>query len=75
MSIGDAFDAFNERVTLFLLRFVGPPQVGSSRAPDDAARTDAAARAHAAGRAHDSELRGQFERVTGPDGRPYLVER
>jgi len=69
MSIGDAFDAFNERVTLFLLRFVGPPQVGSSRAADDAPRTDAA------GRAHDTELRGQFERVTGPDGRPYLVER
>jgi|GEM_PF-3518611 len=69
MSIGDAFDAFNERVTLFLLRFVGPPQVGSSRGADHAPRTDAT------GRAHDTELHGQFERVTGPDGRPYLVER
>jgi len=65
MSIGDAFDAFNERVTLFLLRFVGPPQISSTRRsrPDPADDHSEAA------------LRGRFERVVGPDGHPYLVER
>ena len=67
MGFTDRFDAFNEHVTLFFLRFVGPP---TTNAPDSHGRgtTDDE-------RGREAEIRGTFERVTGPDGRPYLVER
>lgn len=67
MGIVDRFDAFNERVTLFFLRFVGPPSVGS---PHSSGRGVAPVEHE-----REAEIRGGFERVTGPDGRPYLVER
>ena len=67
MRFSDRFDAFNEHVTLFFLRFVGPP---TTSAPDSQGRgtTDDE-------REREAEIRGTFERVVGPDGRPYLVER
>ncbi|MDM7854668.1 hypothetical protein [Cellulomonas alba] len=66
MRLVDAYDAFNEKVTLFFLRFVGPPSVERTARPVVVTAED---------RARDAELRGGFERVVGPDGRPYLVER
>jgi hypothetical protein len=67
MGFADRFDALNNHVTLFFLRFVGPPSVGSPDGRGRAASEDE--------RAREVEIRQSFERVTGPDGRPYLVER
>lgn len=67
MGVVDAFDRFNEKVTLFCLRFVGPPSVGNAGAGGPATTPE--------GRARDVELRSGFERVTGPDGQSYLVAR
>jgi hypothetical protein len=66
MRFVDAYDAFNEKVTLFFLRFVGPPSVERTSRPLVVTPEE---------RARDTELRAGFERVVGPDGRPYLVER
>ncbi|GCE77637.1 hypothetical protein [Cellulomonas biazotea] len=63
----DRFDRFNEKVTLFFLKFVGPP---STAAPDHRGRVvteDEVAR--------ETHARQAFERVVGPDGKAYLVER
>jgi hypothetical protein len=65
MGFVDAYDAFNEKITLFFLRFTGPPSV--SRAQPREISDEVKER--------DVELRGGFERVVGPDGHAYLVER
>jgi len=50
-----------------LLSVFGPAQVGDPLAPDrEVAEAD---------RERDQALRTEFVRVTGPDGRSYLVER
>ncbi|WP_028045825.1 hypothetical protein [Cellulomonas sp. URHE0023] len=67
MGFSDRFDAFNEHVTLFLLRFVGPPTVS---APDSHGRDVSEDE-----REREAEIRGAFERMTRPDGSPYLLER
>lgn len=67
MGFADRFDALNNHVTLFFLRFVGPPSVGAPGARGRALSNDE--------RQREAEMRQTFERVTGPDGRPYLVER
>lgn len=67
MGFADRFDALNNHVTLFFLRFVGPPSVGSPDGRGRAVSDDE--------RAREVEMRQTFERVAGPDGRPYLVER
>ena len=54
----DRFDRFNEKVTLFFLKFVGPP---STAAPDHRGRVvteDEVAR--------ETHARQAFERVVGP---------
>lgn len=54
-------------LTEFLLTYMGPAQVGnvrSVRRPTTAAQ-----------RERDAELVAGFERVVGPDGREFLVER
>jgi hypothetical protein len=67
MGFTDRFDAFNEHVTMFFLRFVGPP---TTNAPDSRGRGISDDE-----REREAEIRGTFERVTGADGRLYLVER
>ncbi|WP_182112447.1 MULTISPECIES: hypothetical protein [unclassified Actinotalea] len=54
---------FTER---FLLPFLGPAEVGDLRRGRPATDAD---------RRRESELRTTLERVVGPDGRSYLVER
>jgi hypothetical protein len=66
MRIVNAYDAFNEKVTLFFLRFVGPPSIARTARPVVVTPED---------ERRDAELRGSFERVVGPDGRRYLLER
>jgi len=54
-------------LTTFLLTYLGPAQVGnvrSARRPTTQEQRD-----------RDAELVAGFERVTGPDGREFLVER
>jgi hypothetical protein len=54
------------RITEAFLPFFGPAQLG---------RQDADGRGvSAAERGREQELRARFERVTGPDGRTYVVE-
>jgi hypothetical protein len=67
MGFTDRFDAFNHHVTMFFLRFVGPP---TTNPPDSHGRAVSVEELE-----RESAIRGTFERVTGPDGRPYLVER
>ncbi|WP_315095045.1 hypothetical protein [uncultured Cellulomonas sp.] len=67
MGFSDRFDAFNEHVTLFFLRFVGPP---TTNAPDSQGRGTTVDEQE-----REAEIRGTFARVQGPDGRPYLVDR
>lgn len=54
---------FTERV---LLPFLGPAQVGDPRLGREASAAD---------RERETTLRTSLERVVGPDGRSYLVER
>jgi hypothetical protein len=57
---------FGMRLTERFLPIFGPAQLG---------RHDAAGRGVSdAERERDQELRTRFERVTGPDGRTYVVE-
>ena len=54
-------------VTEWLLTYLGPAQVGNIRSRRRPV-SDAA-------RARDAQLRQEFVRVVGPDGRSFLVER
>lgn len=54
---------FTER---YLLHFFGPPQLGADR-PGRPPSVDEAAR--------EDQLNAELERVVGPDGRVYLVQR
>lgn len=55
------------RVTEKLLTVFGPPQLGDHKAPRRAVSAEE--------RGRDQELRTTLERVVGPDGHAYLVER
>ncbi|MDM8083709.1 hypothetical protein QUV83_02885 [Cellulomonas cellasea] len=55
------------RVTEKLLTIFGPPQLGDSTAPHRPVSAEE--------RERDQDLRTQLERVVGPDGHSYLVER
>lgn len=55
------------RVTEKLLTIFGPPQLGDSKAPHRPVSEQE--------RERDEELRTHLERVVGPDGHSYLVER
>lgn len=67
MGFADRFDAWNNHVTLFFLRFVGPPSVADPEGRGRGVTEDE--------RRRETAIRQTFARVTGPDGRPYLVER
>ena len=54
-------------LTSFLLTYLGPAQVGNVRSRRRPTTPEQ--------RAPDVELVEGFERVTGPDGREFLVER
>ncbi|GAA3813525.1 hypothetical protein [Cellulomonas soli] len=56
-----------ERVTEWLLTFVGPAQLGDPRRP--------VRRASPVEQAREQDLRTNLVREVGPDGRTYLVER
>jgi len=57
----------NDKREAALLSVFGPAQVGDPLAPDR--------EVDEADRERDQALRTEFVRVTGPDGRAYLVER
>ncbi len=57
----------NDKREAALLSVFGPAQVGDPLAPDREVPE--------ADRERETTLRTEFVRVTGPDGRPYLVER
>jgi len=54
-------------LTEWLLTYLGPAQISPVRARGRAATDDE--------RERDQRLRVEFERVVGPDGRSFLVER
>ncbi|MDM7831431.1 hypothetical protein [Cellulomonas edaphi] len=54
-------------LTEFLLTYMGPAQVGNVRSARRPTTPEQ--------RERDAELVAGFERVTGPDGREFLVER
>jgi hypothetical protein len=54
-------------LTEWLLTYLGPAQISPVRARGRAATDDE--------RERDERLRVEFERVAGPDGRSFLVER
>ncbi|OLT48909.1 hypothetical protein [Cellulosimicrobium sp. CUA-896] len=58
--------SFGMRITEAFLPFFGPAQLGRQDA-DGRGVSDAE-------RGRERELRTRFERVTGPDGRTYVVE-
>ncbi|GIG28522.1 hypothetical protein [Cellulomonas marina] len=59
--------ADTDRPTEVLLTYLGPAQVGHPAAAGRPANDDE--------RARDAALRTEFVRVTGADGRTFLVER